>query len=143
MQYYLFWGFLHISAWLPLPLLHGISHVAGNLLNAIPNRLLAITTRHIRQCFPELTGAQQRRLVRASLVETVKTITETGILWLRPWLQQPREAIAAYAHRHRLAFVEDPSNREPRYARSRLRLGRRRRLQRLVGADVLALAAAG
>ena len=84
MQYYIIWGFLHIAAWLPLPLLHGIGHVAGNLLNAIPNRLRAITTQHIRQCLPELTGAQQRRLVRASLIETVKTLTETGVLWLRP-----------------------------------------------------------
>jgi KDO2-lipid IV(A) lauroyltransferase len=84
MQYYIIWGFLHIAAWLPLPLLHGIGHVAGNLLNAIPNRLRTITMQHIRQCLPELTGAQQRRLVHASLIETVKTLTETGVLWLRP-----------------------------------------------------------
>jgi tRNA(Ile)-lysidine synthase len=45
-----------------------------------------------------------------------------GILWLRPWRDQPREAIDAYVQRHRLAFVEDGSNADPRFARNRLRL---------------------
>ena len=44
-----------------------------------------------------------------------------GIVWARPWLQIADEAIAAYARRHRLRFVADPSNVDPRYARSRLR----------------------
>ena len=44
-----------------------------------------------------------------------------GIHWLRPWLQQPRAAIDAYVQRHRLAHVEDGSNADARYARSRLR----------------------
>jgi tRNA(Ile)-lysidine synthase len=44
-----------------------------------------------------------------------------GITWLRPWLNQPREAVAAYAKRHRLRFVEDSSNADPRFARSRMR----------------------
>lgn len=44
-----------------------------------------------------------------------------GILWLRPWLEQPREAIDAYLRRWRLRPVLDPSNADPRFARSRLR----------------------
>ena len=44
-----------------------------------------------------------------------------GLQWARPWLDQPREAIEAYVKRHRLRFVEDPSNTDPRYARNRLR----------------------
>jgi tRNA(Ile)-lysidine synthase len=45
-----------------------------------------------------------------------------GLLWARPWLAQPREAIEAYLAEHRLAFIEDDSNTDPRYARNRLRL---------------------
>jgi tRNA(Ile)-lysidine synthase len=45
-----------------------------------------------------------------------------GLVWARPWLDQPREAIEAYLRRHRLRPVEDPSNSDPRLARSRLRL---------------------
>jgi tRNA(Ile)-lysidine synthase len=44
-----------------------------------------------------------------------------GVRFLRPWLDQPRSAIEAYARRHRLAYVDDSSNADPRFARSRLR----------------------
>ncbi len=44
-----------------------------------------------------------------------------GLWWCRPWLNQPVSAIEAYVRRHRLSHVEDGSNRDPRYARSRLR----------------------
>jgi tRNA(Ile)-lysidine synthase len=45
-----------------------------------------------------------------------------GIRWARPWLDQPREAIDAYVRAHRLRFIEDDSNADPRHARNRLRL---------------------
>lgn len=44
-----------------------------------------------------------------------------GLWWARPWLDQPRRVIDAYARRHRLRGVDDPSNADSRYARSRLR----------------------
>ncbi len=44
-----------------------------------------------------------------------------GLVWARPWLDQPREAVEAYLARYRLRSVVDPSNEDPRYARSRLR----------------------
>lgn len=45
-----------------------------------------------------------------------------GVSFLRPWLDKPRATIEAYVRRHRLSWVEDPSNADPRYARNRLRL---------------------
>jgi tRNA(Ile)-lysidine synthase len=50
-----------------------------------------------------------------------RCVVRDGVTWARPWLTQPREAIEAYTRRHRLRPAEDPSNRDPRYARSRLR----------------------
>jgi tRNA(Ile)-lysidine synthase len=44
-----------------------------------------------------------------------------GLVWARPWLEAPREAIEAYARRHRLRPVDDPSNADLRLARGRLR----------------------
>jgi tRNA(Ile)-lysidine synthase len=44
-----------------------------------------------------------------------------GITWLRPWLEQPRAAIDAYVRTHRIRYVDDASNVDPRFARSRLR----------------------
>lgn len=43
-----------------------------------------------------------------------------GIHWLRPWRDQPRSAIEAYLRRHRLRWVDDPSNADTRLARNRL-----------------------
>lgn len=44
-----------------------------------------------------------------------------GLLWARPWLQQPRSSIEAYVRAHGLDHVEDESNEDMRYARNRLR----------------------
>jgi tRNA(Ile)-lysidine synthase len=44
-----------------------------------------------------------------------------GIVWARPWLEVPGDCVDAYVRRHRLRHVEDPSNADARYARSRLR----------------------
>jgi tRNA(Ile)-lysidine synthase len=45
-----------------------------------------------------------------------------GITWMRPWLHHSREAIEAYVRKHRLRYVDDDSNADPRFARNRLRL---------------------
>lgn len=44
-----------------------------------------------------------------------------GIHWARPWLDVGVQAIDAYVRRHRLRHVDDPSNADPAFARSRLR----------------------
>jgi tRNA(Ile)-lysidine synthase len=45
-----------------------------------------------------------------------------GLVWARPWLDQPRTAVEAYLRRHWLHPVDDPSNADPRWARNALRL---------------------
>jgi tRNA(Ile)-lysidine synthase len=57
----------------------------------------------------------------AGLSAMPKAVARDGITWVRPWLEQPREAIDAYLRAHRLRHVEDASNSDPRFARSRLR----------------------
>jgi len=57
----------------------------------------------------------------AGLASMPRSAERQGIVWLRPWLERPREAIEAYARRHRIGFVDDPSNADARFARSRLR----------------------
>ncbi len=58
----------------------------------------------------------------AGLAAMPVQIERDGIVWARPWLGQPREAIEAYVKRHRLSFVDDPSNSERALLRNRLRL---------------------
>lgn len=43
------------------------------------------------------------------------------LTWARPWLGKPRESVDAYIKAHRLSYVDDDSNADPRYARNRLR----------------------
>ena len=57
----------------------------------------------------------------AGLSAMPRQVQRDGLVWARPWLDQPPEAIAAYARAHRLRFVQDPSNTDPRFARGRLR----------------------
>ena len=58
----------------------------------------------------------------AGLAAMPEQALRAGMVWARPWLDQPREAIEAYVQRHRLAHVDDASNADPCYARNRLRL---------------------
>lgn len=48
-------------------------------------------------------------------------VLRDGLCWARPWLHRPRAAIIDYVVRHRLAYVDDASNTDARFARSRLR----------------------
>lgn len=57
----------------------------------------------------------------AGLAGMARSTWREGLLWERPWLDQPREAIEAYVQRHRLRPVFDPSNADPRFVRSALR----------------------
>jgi tRNA(Ile)-lysidine synthase len=58
----------------------------------------------------------------AGLSAMPRQATRAGLVWARPWLDQPRAAIEAYGRRHRLRPVDDPSNADTRLARNRLRL---------------------
>lgn len=44
-----------------------------------------------------------------------------GITLVRPLLQVPKVDLVAYLRAHKVAYVEDPSNDDPRFARTRLR----------------------
>lgn len=75
---------MYLFAYLPLPVIHGIGSCVGWGLILVPNRSRRTTAINIALCWPNLTPQEQRKLVRKSLIETGKTILETGALWLRP-----------------------------------------------------------
>lgn len=65
------------------------------------------------------------RLLRGSGVHGLAAMRPLGAfapgrLW-RPLLDQPRKRLHRYAEAHRLNWIEDPQNRDPRFARSWLR----------------------
>ena len=75
---------LRVFAALPLPLAHAIGAVIGAGLILVPNDLRRISRINIPPCMPGLTRAEQRALLRRSLIEAGKTMCEAGALWLWP-----------------------------------------------------------
>jgi tRNA(Ile)-lysidine synthase len=57
----------------------------------------------------------------AGLAAMPSVIERDGLTWARPWLSVPGDAVTAYARKHRVPFVQDPSNADSQFARSRLR----------------------
>lgn len=58
----------------------------------------------------------------AGLAAMPREAVRDGVTWARPWLRRSGEEIAAYVRRHRIRYIDDDSNADPRFARNRLRL---------------------
>ena len=84
MQVFFIKSILYLCAFLPLPVIHGLGVVIGWGLILIPNRSRQTSEVNIALCWPELSAHARRKLLRSSLIETGKTIIESGALWLRP-----------------------------------------------------------
>ncbi|MEO5772299.1 MAG: tRNA lysidine(34) synthetase TilS, partial [Burkholderiaceae bacterium] len=78
----------------------------------------------------------------AGLAAMPQQAVRHSIVWARPWLAAPHDAIEAYARRHRIACVDDPSNADPRFARGRLRAAAMPALRSAFGDADAALASA-
>lgn len=73
--------FFRVCALFPLPVAHLIGGCLGTAAALLPGRMRRISRINIDMCLPELKPAQRRRILRRSLVETGKTVTETAPLW--------------------------------------------------------------
>lgn len=78
----IFKAVLRSFAYLPLPVAHALGAALGWTAYLVPNSLRSATYTNLSMCFPDMDPRQRKRLVRRSLVETGKTFTEMGILWL-------------------------------------------------------------
>lgn len=67
----------------PLPLLHALGTTLGWAMWLIPNRRRRVARINLTSCLPELTKAARRRLLRRTLVEFGKSLTELALLWTR------------------------------------------------------------
>ena len=57
----------------------------------------------------------------AALSGMPRRVEREGLLWCRPWLEQPRAGIDAYVRHFRLDYVDDDSNANERFERNRMR----------------------
>jgi len=74
--------FIWIFSLLPLPVVHFIGTVIGWFFYLIPNKRRSTTITNLDLCFPEMSAAQRKKLVRRSLIEAGKGVAETGGVWL-------------------------------------------------------------
>ncbi len=72
---------LRLLALLPLPVAHTLGVVSGWLFFLLPNEHRGVARRNLDRCFPQLSGAARRRLLRRTLCEVGKTLFETPIIW--------------------------------------------------------------
>jgi len=75
---------IHLLAGLSLKNCHRVGALLGRLFNLIPNRTRHVTRTNIRLCFPEMHVQTQNKLVKTSLIETGKTLTEASPMWVWP-----------------------------------------------------------
>jgi KDO2-lipid IV(A) lauroyltransferase len=76
-------GILHLFALLPLARVHAIAIRLGKIICQQHHLSITRVTRtNIQLCFPQLSLVEQNELVKKSLIETCKTVTELGAVWL-------------------------------------------------------------
>ena len=80
-------GILWLLAKVPLPLNHALGCCLGYCLYYLPTEARRISAINIAVCLPQLNPITHQHLVRRSLCETGKAITELGYIWHTPAAQ--------------------------------------------------------
>lgn len=75
--------FLHLLSLLPLKVTSILGNITGWLLYVYPNRHKKITLINLELAFPHLSNEEIMFLCRRSLIETSKTLYESGYVWVR------------------------------------------------------------
>jgi KDO2-lipid IV(A) lauroyltransferase len=70
---------------LPLACARALGVAIGTCMWLVKGRNYRVTLKNIRACFPHLSPQEAHTLTRASLIETVKTAAEVGIIWRNSW----------------------------------------------------------
>ncbi len=74
-------GLYRLLACFPLRIIQMLGAFFGQLFWLINSRMAKTTAANVALCFPELSRPAQKKLARQSLMETGKTILETGACW--------------------------------------------------------------
>lgn len=69
---------------IPLPLNHRIGAAIGWLAWVCGSKLKVVSMINLGLCFPDWSDEEKRRVTKASLIETGKSLTESFWLWKRP-----------------------------------------------------------
>jgi len=73
--------FLFFCSKLPLKVNHLAGSLVGQLIYSINSKARKIASSNIEICFPEMSKIEKRTLVKKSLIETGKNLTESALIW--------------------------------------------------------------
>ena len=68
---------------IPLRFNHFIGLLIGKYLYLTDSNSKLVVSKNIKACFPDLNKAQQKELIKKSLIETGKGLSESGFIWFR------------------------------------------------------------
>jgi len=77
-------GFLRLFALLPWRAVQGTGNFIGWLMWKLPNRSREVARVNLANCFPELSAAEQERLLGQSLQQIGMAFTESACAWVWP-----------------------------------------------------------
>lgn len=77
-------GFLRLFALLPWRAAQAVGGFIGWLMWKLPNRSREVVRINLAKCFPELDDVARERLVRDSLRDIGRTLTESACAWIWP-----------------------------------------------------------
>jgi len=77
-------GLVWLLHWLPFGLLAALGRGLGGLLHGLARSRRRIALRNVELCFPALSEAERRALVREHFALIGRSILERGLLWFAP-----------------------------------------------------------
>ncbi len=78
---------------IPLRFNHFIGLLIGKYLYLTDSNSKLVVSKNIKACFPNLRKAQQQELIKKSLIETGKGLSESGFIWLRSFDDNARHVV--------------------------------------------------
>ncbi len=85
---------------MPLRLNHLIGSLIGYYLYMSDSDSKKIVRKNIQVCFPKLAKAEQQDLIKKSLIETGKGLSESGFIWLRSFKDNARHITKTTGSEH-------------------------------------------
>jgi len=82
--------FLFFCSKLPLRLNHILGSFIGRLICMFNTDAKRVTTQNINLCFPEMSQQAQKALVKKSLIETGKGLSESGLVWSKSFVENAK-----------------------------------------------------